>query len=299
MKSSNTSDVATGSGWNGWNARRSYNLLRLSLGHPMKYPLIEVDDTDEDMEVDDDLADDVSSLSQPTGMELGSTNIENLTKGLMGRASNGDLEAECTLSSLSSARLEDADADDTPNIESPTFGLLEIAKSTPPALEVPAPVLDATLGLSSPTHSYSPKAEDGNMECKNVLPFGLNSLAENEDVVQFGVTVIPVDGKAGAPSLRSSRSFTSPSPRDRLAASLQKGLQILDNHQKSSLATLRRYILILICFFSRIAPHLCSLIIGNGIDDVASICCAKLTCFLPLQVDQCTIFIPEFGYEEF
>ena len=240
MKSSNTSDVATGSGWNGWNARRSYNLLRLSLGHPMKYPPIEADDTDEDMEIDGDLADDVSNLSQHTGIELGSTNVENLTKGLVGRASNGDLEAECT--SVSSARLEDADADDTPNIESPTFGLLEIAKSTPPALEVPAPVLDATLGLPSPTHSHSPKAEDGNMEYKNVLPFGLNSLAEKEDVVQFGVTVIPVDGKAGVPSsLRSSRSFTSPSPRDRLAASLQKGLQILDNHQKSSLATLRRF----------------------------------------------------------
>jgi hypothetical protein len=224
MKSSNTSNPTTGSGWNGWNARRSYNLLRLSLGHPMNHSLIQADAKDEEMEIDEDLADTFSDLSHSTVMEHGSSHVGNLKEEVVGWSSNGDSEAEDTSVTQSNVHSEGTD-NDTPNIESPTFELLENARP----------------GVPSPTNSPPPKGKDENMENKNVFQSGLYPLAENEGVVDSELKVMPADEKAGVPAyLQSSKSLPSPSPRDRLAASLQKGLQILDNHQKSSLATIRR-----------------------------------------------------------
>jgi len=235
MKSSNAAEPASGSGYTtGWNARRSYNLLRLSLGHAMTAPPLVDDNNDDDMELDDfesslnAMADRLSngtSASQSTDMELGSP---RLRKSLEERSNtnNGSPDVEI------SAALPPAKAlDGAPEIESPTLGLVEDnAKLSLPALNTTRVPSDAsTTGLQSPTRSLSPK---GNKKPPgNGAMFGLIPLAENEDVVDFGTEVIP----EGIAAVRSSSSLPSPSPRDRLAASLQKGLQILDNHQKSSL----------------------------------------------------------------
>lgn len=233
MKSNNATEAASGSGYStGWNARRSYNLLRLSLGHAMASPLFVDDNHDDDMELDDDLesslnlmADRLSngtSVSQSTDMELGSP---KLRKSLEEERPN----TESPIAEVSAALPPPKELDGAPKIESPTLGLVEDAKFSLPALNTTRVPSDAAPGLHSPRRSHSPK---GNKKPPgNGAMFGLISLAENEDVVDFGTEVIP----EGISALRNSSSLPSPSPRDRLAASLQKGLQILDNHQKSSL----------------------------------------------------------------
>lgn len=235
MKSNNATEAASGSGYTtGWNARRSYNLLRLSLGHAMTSPLLVDDNIDDDMELDEDMesslnamADRLSSgtsVSQSTDMELGSPKLRK------------SMEESSNTPEEKSPNAETSDAvipplqDSNPEIESPTLGLVEDATFSLPGLVTTRVAPDtATPGLHSPTRSLSPK---GNKNPPgNGAMFGLISLAENEDVVDFGTTAVP----EGMAAIRSSKSLPSPSPRDRLAASLQKGLQILDNHQKSSL----------------------------------------------------------------
>lgn len=233
MKSNNATEDESGSGYTtGWNARQSYNILRLSLGHAMKAPLFVDKDNDDEMELDDmelddmetglnEMADHLSngiSVSQSTDMELGSPKLRKLTE-----------EERSSTEEVNDGSSTHKDSDGTPDIESPTLGLVEDSKPSLPVISVPQASSDATPGLHSPTRSHSPK---GNKKPSGTgAMFGLISLAENEDVVDFGAEVLP-DGMS---ALRSSKALPSPSPRDRLAASLQKGLQILDNHQKSSL----------------------------------------------------------------
>ena len=83
---------SSGSGYfTDWNARRSYNLLRLSLGHAMKLPLFVENDNDDGMELHDmetglnAMTDRLSKtgVSQSTDMELGSPKLrKSLEEGM-------------------------------------------------------------------------------------------------------------------------------------------------------------------------------------------------------------------------
>jgi kinesin family protein 15 len=228
MKSNNGAEDESGSGYtSGWNARRSYNLLRLSLGHAMKAPLFVDNDNDDEMELDDmeigldAMADRLSngtSVSQSTDMELGSPKLRKSIE-------EGKSDTEKATDGSSTHK----DLDGTADVDSPTHGLVEGAKFSLPVLNVTKAPSDVTPGLDSPTRSHSPNGKK--KPSGTGAMFGLISLAENEDVVDFGAEVL----SEGMTALRSSKTLPSPSPRDRLAASLQKGLQILDNHQKSAL----------------------------------------------------------------
>ncbi|KAG0558177.1 hypothetical protein KC19_10G010000 [Ceratodon purpureus] len=228
MKSNKTAEDESGSAFTtGWNARRSYNILRLSLGHAMKAPLFIDNDNDDNMELDDmeislnEMADRLSNgttVSQSTDMELGSP---KLRKSVVEGTSNSERANDGSSTQK--------DLDSSTDIDSPTHGLVEDAKFSLPVLNVNQAPSDTTLGLNPPVESHSPKGKK--TPSGTGAMFGLIPLAENEDVVDFGAEVLP----EGMVAVRSSMSLPTPSPRDRLAASLQKGLQILDNHQKSSL----------------------------------------------------------------
>lgn len=229
MKSSDGPEPSSGGGYsNTWNARRSYNLLRLSLSHPVAFPLIQSEDNDEEMEIDDEETEAVSTppVDPPkdgAAMNMGSLVSEKELKKSTASSSQGPEPR---------ALASGTDLDDTPNIESPTLGLLENAKNDLPALAITA--IPEVAPLHSLTHSHSPKATGD--QTKDGPVFGLPPLAEDEIGPNFAM--VPFREKAGS-SLYSAKSLPTPSSRDRLAASLQKGLQILDNHQ-SSLATVRR-----------------------------------------------------------
>lgn len=78
MKSNGNSTEASGSYSTGWNARRSLNLLKMSLNRPRALSSVE-DDSDEEMEIDED---DIERLCIQVGLRTSACdgNINNLEK---------------------------------------------------------------------------------------------------------------------------------------------------------------------------------------------------------------------------
>ncbi|XP_024385375.1 kinesin-like protein KIN-12A isoform X2 [Physcomitrium patens] len=233
MKSNTATEAGDGSGYTtGWNARRSYNLLRLSLGHPMTAPLFADDVADDGKKTDEDIesSTDEANIRLSSGTNVvQSLNMDSpgAQKSAKMKMLNIDVANGRSASSNGETALTPCkELDDTPNLESPTLGLAEGRRFSLQNVDVSRLPTDTSPNLQSPKYSYSPKGNKKSIGTSAM--FGLVSLAENEDVVDFGAPV-------GVTRLRSAKSLPSPSPRDRLAASLQKGLQILDNHQQNSL----------------------------------------------------------------
>ncbi len=343
--------AGNGSGYsNSWNARRSYNLLRLSLGHPMTFPIVDSDDNDEEMEIDDEPVDSepvrspavvtmedmtmehtelsnsmevVSKETRRSSLELehwsgivvvndvgdddspnieldATINTEDITKkhtdlsksmemvfkeagtSSLGKESgsrsvvvndvgddddspNVDSPAATTSEDMTrkdeelpnsvamaskdvrssncekesrskSATVDTVGDDESPNIDSPTLGVMETQRTSLPALNISA-IYDLSPSLQSPTCTHSPKELLVRLEEKIRQPpmFGLSALEEDCTVLDSLPKVPFAESSSLRSSLHNSKSFAS--PRDRLAASLHRGLQILDNHQNKSHAS--------------------------------------------------------------
>jgi kinesin family protein 15 len=349
MKMNSSQPAGNGSGYsNSWNARRSYNLLRLSLGHPMTFPIVDSDDNDEEMEIDDEAVDSepvrspavvtmedmtmehtelsnsmevVSKEARRSSLELehgsgivvvndvgddDSPNIElnattvditmkhtDLSKSMemvfkeagtssLGKESgsrsvvvnnvgddddspNVDSPAAATSEDIGrkdeelpnsvamaskdvrlstcekesrskSATVDTVGDDESPNIDSPTLGVMETQRTSLPALNISV-IHDLLPSLQSPTCTHSPKELLVRLEEKIRQPpmFGLSALEEDCTVLDSLPKVLSAESSSLQSSLHNSKSFAS--PRDRLAASLHRGLQILDNHQNKSHAS--------------------------------------------------------------
>ncbi|CAK9208177.1 unnamed protein product [Sphagnum troendelagicum] len=346
MKMNSSQPAGNGSGYsNSWNARRSYNLLRLSLGHPMTFPIVDSDDNDEEMEIDDETVDSepvrspavvtmedmtmehtelsnsmevVSKEARRSSLELehgsgivlvndvgdddspnielnGTIDTEDITKkhtdlsksmempgtSSLGKGSgsrsvvvdvgddddspNVDSPAAATSEDMTrkdeelpnslamaskdvrssncekesrskSATVDTIGDDESPNIDSPTLGVMETPRTSLPALNISA-IHDLPPSLQSPTCTHSPKELLVRLEEKIRQPpmFGLSALEEDCTVLDSLPKVPFAESSSLRSSLHNSKSFAS--PRDRLAASLHRGLQILDNHQNKSHAS--------------------------------------------------------------
>jgi hypothetical protein len=119
MKMNSSQPAGNGSGYsNSWNARRSYNLLRLSLGHPMTFPIVDSDDNDEEMEIDDEAVDSepVRSPSVVTmeDMTMEHTELSNSMEVVSKETRRSSLELE---HGSGIVVVNDAGDDDSPNIE--------------------------------------------------------------------------------------------------------------------------------------------------------------------------------------
>ncbi|CAM6067212.1 unnamed protein product [Sphagnum tenellum] len=347
MKMNSSQPAGNGSGYsNSWNARRSYNLLRLSLGHPMTFPIVDSDDNDEEMEIDDETVDSepvrspavvtmedmtmehtelsnsmevVSKEARRSSLELehgsgivvvndvgdddspnielnATINTEDITKkhtdlsksmemagtSSLGKESgsrsvvvndvgddddspNVDSPAAATSEDMTrkdeelpnslamaskdvrssncekesrskSATVDTIGDDESPNMDSPTLGVMETPRTSLPALNISA-IHDLLPSLQSPTCTHSPKELLVRLEEKIRQPpmFGLSALEEDCTVLDSLPKVPFAESSSLRSSLHNSKSFAS--PRDRLAASLHRGLQILDNHQNKSHAS--------------------------------------------------------------
>jgi len=347
MKMNSSQPAGNGSGYsNSWNARRSYNLLRLSLGHPMTFPIVDSDDNDEEMEIDDETVDServrspavvtmedmtmehtelsnsmevVSKEARRSSLELehgsgivvvndvgdddspnielnATINTEDITKkhtdlsksmemagtSSLGKESgsrsvvvndvgddddspNVDSPAAATSEDMTrkdeelpnslamaskdvrssncekesrskSATVDTIGDDESPNMDSPTLGVMETPRTSLPALNISA-IHDLSPSLQSPTCTHSPKELLVRLEEKIRQPpmFGLSALEEDCTVLDSLPKVPFAESSSLRSSLHNSKSFAS--PRDRLAASLHRGLQILDNHQNKSHAS--------------------------------------------------------------
>jgi kinesin family protein 15 len=347
MKMNSSQPAGNGSGYsNSWNARRSYNLLRLSLGHPMTFPIVDSDDNDEEMEIDDETVDServrspavvtmedmtmehtelsnsmevVSKEARRSSLELehgsgivvvndvgdddspnielnATINTEDITKkhtdlsksmemagtSSLGKESgsrsvvvndvgddddspNVDSPAAATSEDMTrkdeelpnslamaskdvrssncekesrskSATVDTIGDDESPNMDSPTLGVMETPRTSLPALNISA-IHDLSPSLQSPKCTHSPKELLVRLEEKIRQPpmFGLSALEEDCTVLDSLPKVPFAESSSLRSSLHNSKSFAS--PRDRLAASLHRGLQILDNHQNKSHAS--------------------------------------------------------------
>lgn len=188
MKANNNQPegVAAGGFTTGWNARRSYNLLKLSLGQPMTIPPSEVREIDKELELRPEAFDEEPEV-------------------LSNDKSNGDVEALVPVHNNRQA-LEGV-AEESGGCDQ---------ESSMPCASV---IADTSQALTTPTYSVSPNVKEIKKEPSTEFPSGL-----------------PKSPLSSA--FRISKAFVSTT--DQLAASLTRGIEILDNHPWNSASLLRR-----------------------------------------------------------
>lgn len=167
----------------GWNARRSYNLLKLSLGQPMTIPPSEIKEIDEELLMNPD--------ANEEGIEVGDKSTS---------------EEEVNVISLTDGKALNGVAEESDHSDEDVVSAVETA--------------DTTLCLTTPGFSISPNVKEGR---------------KNE------TSIAPASGLPKSPlsvALRISKAFASTT--DQLAASLTRGIEILDNHPRTSVSLLRR-----------------------------------------------------------
>lgn len=182
----------------GWNARRSYNLLRLSLGQPMTMGPCEMKEIEEELEqeLDDEDATDEDSSAKCVSL------VDVKTQELMPK------------NEINIAESEERESNPDGTVAAENGVLHEVLRNefTEPELA------ELTLSLVSPAVSVSPTIKEGRKE-----EFGVD--------VAYGLAKSPL-------GLRNSKAFASST--EQLAASLTRGIEILDNPARHS-SSARRF----------------------------------------------------------
>ncbi|OMO75912.1 hypothetical protein CCACVL1_15994 [Corchorus capsularis] len=233
----------------GWNARRSLNLLKFSLNHPRTLPHVD-EDGDEEMEIDEEA---VENLCAQVGLQPADvfgrsdevTKLEMIGSDSRNTPSEGGFAGDPGPSISECVKAQDAEDTDvnmeeviseqpksseimivdcvepvtkTPNVMSDP----EIDKENPGHLTVETTEGDSSVILKSPTPSVSPKVN----ESRKSLRTSSMLTASQKDLKD--------DGTLGPEAMRVSFR-----PTEHLAASLHRGLEIIESCQRRSLA-LRR-----------------------------------------------------------
>ncbi|XP_024379513.1 kinesin-like protein KIN-12B [Physcomitrium patens] len=175
----------------GWNARRSYNLLRLSLGQPMTIAPNEIKETD--MPLEEKIGED-EFFDANAGDKLLASDVDVETKELLTKAE------------LNTGKFPD------PNEKSQAADGSVVGDGNGPELAAQRELPELTLSLVAPTMSVSPRVKEGKKE-----EFGVD--------ISFGLPKSPL-------GLRSSKAFSSSTGQ--LAASLTRGVEILENQRRQS-----------------------------------------------------------------
>ncbi|PPD89566.1 hypothetical protein GOBAR_DD13492 [Gossypium barbadense] len=219
MKSDgNNQTDPNGSYSTGWNARRSLNLLKFSLHHPRTLPHVD-EDGDEEMEIDEEAVEDLCAQIglQPADIYLHSN---ELTKQEIIESISGNTTSEngCAgnLVPNSSETFKVQDAEDTDvNMEEeiseePKTSEIMIVED-PCQLTVETTDGDSPAILKSPTPSVSPRV---NQSRKSLRTSSMYSASQKD--------------------LRDDKPETMRvTPTEHLAASLHRGLEIIDSHRQS------------------------------------------------------------------
>ncbi|XP_022722680.1 kinesin-like protein KIN-12B [Durio zibethinus] len=227
----------------GWNARRSLNLLKFSLNHPRTLPHID-EDGDEEMEIDEEA---VESLCAQVGLQ--SADIyrcsNEVTKPEIIESDSGNTTSEngCahdllpnTFECVKAQDTEDTDvnmeeeiSEETKTSEIMIVGSVEPATNMPNVVDAHESVKenpggpgqltvettdgDSSVILKSPTPSVSPRVNQSRKSLRTSSMF----TASQKDLKDDGPEAMRVP-------------FT---PTEHLAASLHRGLEIIDSHHRS------------------------------------------------------------------
>ncbi|XP_015866693.3 kinesin-like protein KIN-12F [Ziziphus jujuba] len=231
----------------GWNVRESLNQLRVSLNRSLILPRID-HDSDEEVNVDED---DVNELRKQLD-ELRDSHEENSGDLSLNRLSiqvgescETDLMSQDDINYPEETECEEINLETSEN-EIPhkeNITLTENLGSSSKTLEAKNPGFRSSISISScrpsilqePTLSESPKI--GKNHRKSVTISSSHSVSRNNvsdsskinsDVLRQSLS----QSENIRSSLQSSKIF--PGPTESLAASLQRGLQIIDYHQRNS-----------------------------------------------------------------
>ena len=299
MKANGTPTNANGSYSTSWNARRSLNLLKLSLNRPMTLSHIE-DDSDEEMEIDEEAVERLciqvglqsthseenninerisacvsSNISNPAtpnsgvacDSEQGSDEADvNMEDCQLGDATeevdnHGVVSREPALNNSESSNLNDRQSHQKNSVKElmvRTDGNLidggsagetimeklvntectlsnrgstsELEKSSELSI-VPCEVSPV---LRSPTLSVSPRANNSSrksLRTSSMLSASQKDLAEDK---KLNTEFVHSPKSSFSNALVNQASKNSTTQTEQLAASLHRGLQIMDNHRQSS-----------------------------------------------------------------
>jgi hypothetical protein len=232
VNSSNPQEGGSAGFSNGWSARRSYNILRLSLGQPMMLPSVDAKDFDEKMEIDQEEEDvDPSGLSSPKDDD--DDHLATIQMELYPSPNHNDCQPAIIETELHTP----PNHEETEELDNVVIELAETAQDSEPAevyeenqntgklpieLSDDAPDLDVTKLPELPTLSLSPRVLDNKRSQTDISLGGIATSGRSS----LGYSV------------RSSKVLSS--SRDELAASLTRGLEILSTQQRSSLSAVRR-----------------------------------------------------------
>lgn len=228
MKANGVSADSNGGYSTGWNARRSLNLLKFSLNRPMTLPHSD-NDSDEEMEIDEEA---VEKLCVQVGLQ---STVNEEIKTVNKNKLENDLQSDTDVNmdeGMSPQQVE-REGNCEQNFDKPLSGDSSTCK--PATSNPPQPVLELTPGgsadvevptnlnilphegspvLKSPTLSVSPRV---NTSSRKSLKTSSMLTASQKDLTPLSF------------SRNTSKSQTT----DHLAASLHRGLEILDGHRNN------------------------------------------------------------------
>ncbi|KAK9151394.1 hypothetical protein Syun_009703 [Stephania yunnanensis] len=233
---------ATSGYFKGQNARESLHHLRLSLNRSLILPKID-NDSDEEINVDEDdvknLCTQLDKLDNSCETNSKDSSIEQDFFEEISDADttseNNDGESPCVEENKIKENHLDNPERKSPHEEN-VKSITEIPISSDPMVRNSLSILPSRQPsvLQDPTLSESPRIEENTH--KQIFPTSSSlSVSKANDVSKFNSEVLRKSTKASdhiRASLRSSRIYSSQS--ESLAASLHKGLQIIDHHQRNS-----------------------------------------------------------------
>ncbi|KAM7486192.1 hypothetical protein LguiA_002201 [Lonicera macranthoides] len=271
MKANGAQSDPNGGHLTGWNARRSLNLLKFSLNRPMGLPRVD-DDSDEEMEIIEEAVaaieeNDALNGSKTETLDLNSrvmvskedtvdpypnTSESPYVEEQHSEDTDATMEEEvlkqvdkqeisvahCQESCMNTSCFVKTEAENcTNNVlneESPRKPVSDICENqaspngshdlVPPNLSIfPC---DVSPVLESPTPSVSPRA---NNDSRKSLRTSSMSTASQKDL-----SAKPSNSSICMKSLSTQSSKSCFQPTDNLAASLHRGLEIIDSHRQSS-----------------------------------------------------------------
>lgn len=270
MKANGTQSDPNGGQLTGWNARRSLNLLKFSLNRPMGLPRVD-DDSDEEMEIIEeavaaieennilngsktetlDLNSRVSVSKEETVDPYPNTSESPYIEERHSEDTDATMEEEvpkqvdkqeifvphCQESCMNTSCFVKTEAENCtnnlPNEESPRKSVSDICENqaspdgshdlVPPNLSIVP--CDVSPVLESPTPSVSPRA---NNDSRKSLRTSSMSTASQKDLSAKPSNSICMNSRS------TQRSKSCFQPTDHLAASLHRGLEIIDSHRQSS-----------------------------------------------------------------
>ncbi|PRQ32083.1 putative plus-end-directed kinesin ATPase [Rosa chinensis] len=222
IKAKSTSEGGRNGCFEGKNVRESLNQLRVSLNRSF-LPRIE-DDSDEEVYVDEE---DVRELGQQLD-KLHSSCEENIGDGMDLMSEDDDFHSseEKETEEFEEVNMEESQDELPPNTNSEAINPAARSSGISISLCSRSPI------LQEPTLTESPKI--GNTQRKSVTFASSCSVSQNKvpDNSKFKSDVVRESLENIQSSLRSSRNFSGPT--ESLAASLQRGLKLIDYHQQNS-----------------------------------------------------------------